>query len=79
MLDCSLSLSPPGFIGNRMIDIYGKEAMFLVEEGASPAQVDRVLKSQLGMAMGLFEMSDLSGNDVGWRLRMDFGYTGKLR
>jgi 3-hydroxyacyl-CoA dehydrogenase len=60
-----------------MIDIYGKEAVFLVEEGASPAQVDQVLKSQLGMAMGLFEMSDLSGNDVGWRLRLDFGFTGE--
>lgn len=72
-----MTLALSGFIGNRMIDIYGKEAMFLVEEGASPAQVDRVLRTQLGMAMGLFEMSDLSGNDVGWRLRLDFGYTGK--
>ena len=68
-----LSMALSGFIGNRMIDIYGKEAIFLVEEGASPSQVDRVLKKQLGMAMGFFEMSDLSGNDVSWRLRMDGG------
>lgn len=65
-----------GFIGNRMIDVYGKEAYYLVEEGATPAQVDAVMKDKIGMAMGIFEMSDLSGNDVTWRLRQSFGLTG---
>ena len=57
-----------GFIGNRMIEQYLRQAMFLLEEGASPAQVDRALE-QFGMAMGPFRMSDLAGNDVGWRIR----------
>jgi 3-hydroxyacyl-CoA dehydrogenase len=57
-----------GFIGNRMIEQYLRQAMFLVDEGASPAQVDRALE-QFGMAMGPFRMSDLAGNDVGWRIR----------
>jgi len=42
--------------------------MFLVDEGASPAQVDAALEA-FGMAMGPFRMSDLAGNDVGWRIR----------
>ena len=57
-----------GFIGNRMLEQYIRQAMFLVEEGASPAQVDRALEA-FGMAMGPFRMSDLAGNDVGWRIR----------
>ena len=57
-----------GFIGNRMIEHYLRQAMFLLEEGATPAQVDRALE-QFGMAMGPFRMSDLAGNDVGWRIR----------
>ena len=57
-----------GFIGNRMIEHYLRQAMFLVDEGASPQQVDRALE-KFGMAMGPFRMSDLTGNDVGWRIR----------
>jgi 3-hydroxyacyl-CoA dehydrogenase len=57
-----------GFIGNRMVEHYLRQAMFLLEEGASPAQVDRALE-KFGMAMGPFRMSDLAGNDVGWRIR----------
>jgi len=57
-----------GFIGNRMLEQYLRQAMFLVEEGASPAQVDAALEN-FGMAMGPFRMSDLAGNDVGWRIR----------
>ena len=57
-----------GFIGNRMVEHYLRQAMFLLEEGASPAQVDRALEA-FGMAMGPFRMSDLAGNDVGWRIR----------
>ncbi len=57
-----------GFIGNRMIEHYGRIAGFLVEEGASPQQVDRALE-KWGMAMGPFRMSDLAGNDIGWAIR----------
>ena len=57
-----------GFIGNRMIEQYLRQALFAVDEGASPAQVDRALEA-FGMAMGPFRMSDLTGNDVGWRIR----------
>jgi 3-hydroxyacyl-CoA dehydrogenase len=57
-----------GFIGNRMVEHYLRQAMFLLEEGATPSQVDRALEN-FGMAMGPFRMSDLAGNDVGWRIR----------
>ena len=57
-----------GFIGNRMLEQYLRQAMFLLEEGASPRQVDGALEA-FGMAMGPFRMSDLAGNDVGWRIR----------
>ena len=57
-----------GFIGNRMVEQYLRQAMFLVDEGASPAQVDAALE-KFGMAMGPFRMSDLAGLDVGWRIR----------
>ena len=57
-----------GFIGNRMIEHYLRQAMFLVDEGASPAQVDVALE-RFGMAMGPFRMSDLAGLDVGWQIR----------
>jgi 3-hydroxyacyl-CoA dehydrogenase len=57
-----------GFIGNRMVEQYLRQAMFLLEEGASPLQVDAALED-FGMAMGPFRMSDLAGNDVGWRIR----------
>ena len=57
-----------GFIGNRMVEQYLRQALFLLEEGASPGQVDRALE-KFGMAMGPFRMSDLAGNDVGWYIR----------
>jgi 3-hydroxyacyl-CoA dehydrogenase len=57
-----------GFIGNRMLEQYLRQAMFLVDEGAAPAEVDAALE-KFGMAMGPFRMSDLAGNDVGWRIR----------
>ncbi|MBI2685331.1 MAG: enoyl-CoA hydratase/isomerase family protein [Acidobacteria bacterium] len=60
-----------GFIGNRMIHCYGREAQFLVEEGASPEQVDGALYD-FGMAMGPLAMGDLAGLDVGWRIRKEF-------
>jgi len=57
-----------GFIGNRMLYPYRRETEFLLEEGASPARIDGVLK-KFGLAMGPFAMSDLAGLDVGWRIR----------
>ncbi|HEU0122256.1 MAG TPA: 3-hydroxyacyl-CoA dehydrogenase NAD-binding domain-containing protein [Bryobacteraceae bacterium] len=60
-----------GFIGNRMLHPYLREAEFLVEEGASPQQVDQALY-EWGMAMGPFSMSDLAGLDVGWRIRQEY-------
>jgi 3-hydroxyacyl-CoA dehydrogenase len=57
-----------GFIGNRMLEPYLRQSLFLLEEGALPAQVDRALEA-FGMAMGPFRMSDLAGNDIGWSIR----------
>ncbi|MBL0076419.1 MAG: enoyl-CoA hydratase/isomerase family protein [Rhodocyclaceae bacterium] len=57
-----------GFIGNRMVEHYGRVAGFLVDEGASPAQVDKALE-KFGMAMGPFRMGDMAGNDIGWAIR----------
>jgi 3-hydroxyacyl-CoA dehydrogenase len=60
----------PGFAGNRMMFPYMYEAQFLVEEGATPEQVDRVL-TDWGMAMGIFAVDDLGGLDVAWRIRQE--------
>jgi 3-hydroxyacyl-CoA dehydrogenase len=57
-----------GFIGNRMIEQYSRQATFLLEEGCTPAQVDRAVE-KWGMAMGPFRMGDLAGNDIGWAIR----------
>jgi 3-hydroxyacyl-CoA dehydrogenase len=59
-----------GFVGNRMLHPYGREAVFLVEEGATPQQVDGALY-EFGLAMGYLSMSDLAGIDVGWRVRQE--------
>jgi 3-hydroxyacyl-CoA dehydrogenase len=57
-----------GFIGNRMIEQYSRQAGFLLDEGALPAQVDRAIE-KFGFAMGPFRMGDLAGNDIGWAIR----------
>jgi 3-hydroxyacyl-CoA dehydrogenase len=57
-----------GFIGNRMIEQYSRQAGFLLEEGCTPAQVDRAIE-KFGFAMGPFRMGDLAGNDIGWAIR----------
>jgi 3-hydroxyacyl-CoA dehydrogenase len=56
-----------GFIGNRMLFDYAREAIGLAEEGVAPERVDRVMK-EFGMAMGPFAMFDLSGLDVFWHI-----------
>ncbi|MBX9964983.1 MAG: enoyl-CoA hydratase/isomerase family protein [Burkholderiales bacterium] len=57
-----------GFVGNRMVHAYFREAGFLLEEGALPQQVDRVLED-FGFAMGPFRVGDLAGLDIGWAIR----------
>src|SRR6185503_14856469 len=60
-----------GFVGNRMLAPYGREAQFLVEEGAAPQDVDGALY-KFGLAMGPLAMGDLAGLDVGWRIRKEY-------
>ena len=57
-----------GFIGNRMIERYSQQAGFLLDEGATPEQVDKAAE-KFGFAMGPFRMGDLAGNDIGWAIR----------
>ena len=57
-----------GFIGNRMVEQYIRQAGFLLDEGALPQQVDAAIEA-FGFAMGPFRMGDLAGNDVGWYIR----------
>ena len=57
-----------GFIGNRMIEQYSRQAGFLLDEGALPQQVDKAIE-KIGFAMGPFRMGDLAGNDIGWAIR----------
>jgi 3-hydroxyacyl-CoA dehydrogenase len=60
----------PGFVGNRMMFPYMYEAQFLVEDGATPQQVDNALTG-FGMAMGMFAVDDMAGLDVAWRVRQE--------
>jgi len=57
-----------GFIGNRMLEHYVRQSLFLLEEGASPQQVDKAL-TDFGMAMGVFAVGDLAGLDIGYAIR----------
>ncbi|MGE0719353.1 MAG: 3-hydroxyacyl-CoA dehydrogenase NAD-binding domain-containing protein, partial [Alphaproteobacteria bacterium] len=57
-----------GFVGNRMLAGYMQQALFLLEEGALPQDVDKAIYD-FGFAMGPFAMMDLAGNDVEWRIR----------
>jgi len=57
-----------GFIGNRMLQFYSGEAEFLLEEGATPEQIDKVMED-FGFAMGPCAVRDLAGNDIGYSIR----------
>jgi 3-hydroxyacyl-CoA dehydrogenase len=57
-----------GFIGNRMLEKYVQQSLFLLDEGATPQQIDGAL-AKWGMAMGPFTMYDMAGNDIGWEIR----------
>jgi 3-hydroxyacyl-CoA dehydrogenase len=65
-----------GFVGNRMMFPYMREAQFLVEEGATPAEVDKALYD-FGMAMGILAVDDLGGIDVMWRVRQEYKHLEK--
>ena len=64
----ALSGNAPGFIGNRMLGGYTRQAGEIILQGATPYQVDKVIQ-QFGMPMGPFQMNDLVGLDLGWRAR----------
>ncbi|XP_034160500.1 peroxisomal bifunctional enzyme isoform X2 [Pangasianodon hypophthalmus] len=64
-----------GFVGNRMLKLYLDQSVYMLEEGATPEQVDQALE-EFGFAMGIFKVSDLSGLDVGWRVRKASGLIG---
>ena len=57
-----------GFVGNRMLYAYRRQADFLLEEGALPSQIDKVIYD-FGLPMGPYQMADLAGLDVSWRVR----------
>ena len=57
-----------GFIGNRMIEKYGQQSLFLLDEGCTPQQVDAAA-NKWGLAMGPFQMGDMAGLDIGWEIR----------
>ena len=70
-----------GFIGNRMLERYFQQSLFLLDEGATPQQIDGALQ-KWGLAMGPFTMYDMAGNDIGWEVRKrraverpDFAYS----
>jgi 3-hydroxyacyl-CoA dehydrogenase len=70
-----------GFIGNRMLEQYSRQAGFLLDEGALPQQVDSAIE-KFGFAMGPFRMIDMAGNDIAWAIRKrraverpDFNYS----
>jgi len=65
-----------GFVGNRMLYPYAREAQFLVEEGALPQDVDGAIY-EFGFAMGPLAMGDLAGLDVGWRIRKEYKHLEK--
>ncbi|PWT98261.1 MAG: 3-hydroxyacyl-CoA dehydrogenase [Terriglobia bacterium] len=67
-----------GFVGNRMMLPYMREAQFLAEEGAAPQQVDQALYDW-GMAMGIFAVDDMGGIDVQWRVRQEHPEPAGLR
>jgi 3-hydroxyacyl-CoA dehydrogenase len=65
-----------GFVGNRMMLPYMREAQFLAEEGATPEQVDAALYD-FGMAMGIFAVDDMGGIDLAWRVRQEYKHLEK--
>jgi 3-hydroxyacyl-CoA dehydrogenase len=67
-----------GFVANRMLAYYMREAYLLLEEGATVSQIDNVLTT-FGLPVGPFGMQDIAGIDVGWRIRQYLKSVGKTR
>jgi 3-hydroxyacyl-CoA dehydrogenase len=67
-----------GFVANRMLAYYMREAYMLLEEGASVSQIDKAL-TDFGYPVGPFGMQDIAGIDVGWRIRQYLKSAGKTR
>jgi len=67
-----------GFVANRMLAYYMREAYLLLEEGASVAQIDKAL-TDFGLPVGPFGMQDIAGIDVGWRIRQHLKSSGQTR
>lgn len=65
---CVVSGVCDGFIGNRILKSYRRQADFMIEDGAKPKGIDRVMRA-FGLAMGPFQVSDLAGIDIGWHTR----------
>ncbi|MEG2881084.1 MAG: 3-hydroxyacyl-CoA dehydrogenase NAD-binding domain-containing protein [Comamonas sp.] len=57
-----------GFIGNRILAVYKQAADYLMEDGASPYEIDAAVRS-FGYPMGPFQVTDLAGGDIGWATR----------
>ncbi|NQD93258.1 3-hydroxyacyl-CoA dehydrogenase [Pseudomonas sp. CrR25] len=66
-----------GFVGNRLYAAYRRQCEFMLEEGASPEQIDTALE-QYGFAMGPFKVADMSGLDIAWRMRQQTAATRHL-
>ena len=66
------------FVANRMLAYYMREALLLLEEGATVPQIDSAL-TEFGMPVGPFGMQDIAGIDVGWRIRQFLKSIGKTR
>jgi len=67
-----------GFVANRMLAYYMREALLLLEEGASVSEIDGALTA-FGMPVGPFAMQDIAGIDVGWRIRRFLEAQGRTR
>ena len=67
-----------GFVANRMLAYYMREAYLLLEEGASVPQIDKVL-TDFGLPVGPYGMQDIAGIDVGARIRQYLKSIGKSR
>ena len=57
-----------GFIGNRILAVYREAANYMLEDGASPYQIDEAVR-EFGYPMGPFQVADLAGGDIGWATR----------
>ncbi|MGO2240353.1 MAG: 3-hydroxyacyl-CoA dehydrogenase NAD-binding domain-containing protein [Halomonas sp.] len=67
-----------GFVGNRLYAAYRRQCEFMLEEGASPEQIDAALEAY-GFAMGPFKVADMSGLDIAWKMRQQSADTRHLR